>query len=381
MTTALIAQALIQKKSITPHEGGALSYLKTLLEEMGFQVTVLVFEEDGTDPVHNLYARYGAARPYLLFAGHTDVVEPGPREAWRTDPFEGVIKDDVLYGRGAVDMKGSIAAFINAVQEVMKTPFQGSLGFLITGDEEGIAINGTQKALKWMEEKGEVFDYCLVGEPTCKAQVGDTLKIGRKGSLNGVLTCEGIQGHVACPEAYKNPISALIAALREIEKGPSEPVSSYFKKTHISITSIDVGNQTVNVVPQKAVGRFNIRFSDQQTGASLKAWLEKICQEKAGAYTLECAVSGEADVLEPGHLTTVLSAAVEKVTGCIPALSTEGGTSDARFIRFYGPVIEFGLLMETMHQINECVSLKDLETLTAIYKTFIEDLLGETGKP
>lgn len=367
-----LALSLIQCPSVTPAEGGALTYLQGILEDLGFICHRLRFESEGTEPVENLFAKLGTGKPHFCFAGHTDVVPAGDHREWMNDPFQGVIQNGFLYGRGAVDMKGSIAAFVAAVARIQfeqNLPFSVSL--LITGDEEGIAVNGTRRVLDWLEEQGETIDFCLVGEPSCQQKLGDTVKIGRRGSLSTILTVKGIQGHVAYPERALNPVSRLIDMLYHLKKGPSESKSHYFERSNLEITSIDVGNLTTNVIPAQASARFNIRFSDQHTGSSLESWIHNICKNSGGEFQLEFQLSGEAEFLAPNHHTDLITQIIAQVTGVQPDLNTHGGTSDARFIRHYAPVVEFGLVGRTMHQVNECVDINDLKQLTEIYRQIL----------
>lgn len=370
-TTQDLAQQLIRYASITPDDPGILSYLEKMLTDLGFTCHLLEFSEPGYALVRNLYARYGTESPHFCFAGHTDVVAPGPLEAWRHPPFEGTIQDGHLVGRGAVDMKGAIAAFIVATKQFLeehKGQIPGSLSLLITGDEEGIAINGTRKVLDWLRQRQEPIDFCLVGEPSSQQALGDTIKIGRRGSLNTVLTVTGVQGHVAFPDRARNPIHALIDILAELKRNPPEPPSPHFAPSHLEITSIDVGNTTVNVIPHAATARFNIRFSDQQTGTRLQDWIRQTAQIPGYESTFAFQLSGEADVCPPVPMLEKMMATISDHTGRTPILSTDGGTSDARFIRHDCPaVFEFGLVGQTMHQIDERVSLKDLDQLTEIY--------------
>jgi len=359
-----LLQDLIQCPSVTPLEGGALTYLETILRELGFQCQRLVFED-----VDNLFAKRGTTEPHFCFAGHTDVVPPGNQDSWISPPFQAVIKDGYLYGRGAVDMKGAIAAFVAAIARSSSLPFSVSL--LITGDEEGIALNGTQKVLKWIESTGEKIDFCLVGEPSCQHQLGDTIKIGRRGSLNTTLTINGIQGHVAYPERASNPVSRLVDTLFHLKQGLTEEKSQYFDPSNLEITTVDVGNPTTNLIPEKASAKFNIRFNDQHSGTSLQKWIVSVCKQYAGEHDLIFQLSGEAEFLTPNRETDLIARIVHEVTGCNPDLNTHGGTSDARFIRNYAPVVEFGLVGQTMHQVNECVALQDLETLTEIYQRIL----------
>ncbi len=368
-----ITQHLIRCPSITPLAQGTLEILEKYLQKLGFNCHRLMFSNKDTPTVENLYARIGTEAPHLCFAGHVDVVPPGDREAWQADPFSGLIQEGILYGRGAVDMKGGIAAFLAATATFLNDKtFKGSISFLITADEEGIAINGTRKVLKWLEERSEKIDFCLVGEPSSLNEVGDTIKIGRRGSLNTVLTIHGTQGHVAFPEQANNPIPRLLKCLTLINEGPIEEDNPFFAATNVEITSIDVGNQTVNVIPAQATARFNIRFNDYQTGMSLQEWIQRICEAEGGQHTLQFSLSGEAEFVAPGYYTDILSTAITETAGHHPELTTAGGTSDARFIRNYAPVLEFGLVGRTMHQVNECVPCEDLITLSNIYLKFIQ---------
>jgi succinyl-diaminopimelate desuccinylase len=374
-----IARDLIRCRSVTPEEGGALDYLQEVLGQAGFAVHRATFAEPGTAPVDNLYARTGIERPNLMFAGHTDVVPPGDETAWKHPPFAGEIAADALYGRGAVDMKGGIACFVAAALDYLNAnggkPNKGSLCFLITGDEEGVAVNGTVKLLQWAAARGETFDHCIVGEPSSQEVLGDTIKVGRRGSLNGTLIVSGRQGHVAYPDRADNPIrgmAVLIAALQ----GPLDEGSEHFDPSNLEFTTVDVGNRTVNLIPGEARARFNIRYNDRHSAIALKTLIERRAQAAAGGrvrYALEWQPSN-ADVFltKPGPFTELASAAVAEVTGRKPKLSTTGGTSDARFIKDYCPVLEFGLVGQTAHQVDECAPLGELVALTAIYRRIIE---------
>jgi len=378
-----IARDLIRCRSVTPEEGGALDYLQEVLGQAGFAVRRATFAEPGTAPVDNLYARTGIERPNLMFAGHTDVVPPGDETAWKHPPFAGEIAADALYGRGAVDMKGGIACFVAAALDYLNAnggkPNKGSLSFLITGDEEGVAVNGTVKLLQWAAARGETFDHCIVGEPSSHEDLGDTIKVGRRGSLNGTLIVTGRQGHVAYPDRADNPIrgmAVLIAALQ----GPLDEGSEHFDPSNLEFTTVDVGNRTVNLIPGEARARFNIRYNDRHSAIALKTLIERRAQAAAGGrvrYALEWQPSN-ADVFltKPGPFTELASAAVAEVTGRKPKLSTTGGTSDARFIKDYCPVLEFGLVGQTAHQVDECAPLGELVALTAIYRRIIECYLA-----
>lgn len=378
-----IARDLIRCRSITPEEGGALSYLQSVLTGAGFAVHRQTFTESGTMPVENLFARIGDAAPNLAFAGHTDVVPPGNEAAWHHPPFAGHIAGDKLYGRGATDMKGGIAAFVAAALDHLAAnhgrPKRGSISLLITGDEEGIAVNGTIKLLQWVAARGEKFDHCILGEPSNLKSIGDTIKAGRRGSLNGTLVVEGRQGHVAYPDRADNPIRGLVTLIAALQ-APLDQGSELFDPSHLEFTSVDVGNQTVNLIPGEARARFNIRYNDRHTQGTLKALVEERAQA-AGAGRIRYAFewqSSNADVFvtKPGPFTELAVTAIAEVTGKKPKLSTSGGTSDARFIKDYCPVLEFGLVGATMHQVDEYAPLADLVTLTAIYRRIIEKYFG-----
>jgi succinyl-diaminopimelate desuccinylase len=377
-----IARELIRCRSVTPEDGGALSYLQELLARKGFEVHRAIFAEPGTAPVDNLYARIGNARPNLLFAGHTDVVPPGNESAWSHPPFAGELADNRLYGRGAVDMKGGIACFVAAVLDYLEANDgrpRGSISLLITGDEESIAVNGTVKLLKWAAERGESFDHCVLGEPSNVETIGDTIKAGRRGSLNGTLIVTGRQGHVAYPERAVNPIPGLVSLIAALQS-PLDDGSEHFAPSNLEFTSIDVGNTAVNLIPGEARARFNIRYNDRHSQTALKTLIERRAKAAAGGrvrYAFEWQPSNaEVFVTKPGPFTELASAAIAEITGLHPKLSTTGGTSDARFIKDYCPVLEFGLVGQTMHQVDEHVALADLTTLTAIYRRIIEKYFG-----
>lgn len=372
--TIRFAQDLIRCPSVTPQDAGALDVLSEVLESLGFTCHHLTFKGDSGPETRNLFASYGQGAPHFCFAGHTDVVPAGDSSSWKHDPFEAVIEGGMLFGRGAVDMKGGIASFAGACHDFIKSAsnFSGTISFMITGDEEGCAVNGTPKILKWLSARGVTIDFCLVGEPTSCQCLGDTIKIGRRGSLNGILTTKGAQGHVAFPEKSDNPIPRLLACAIDLNKGPKENKSSYFEPTNVELTSLDVGNMTENLIPEEATARFNIRFSDQQTSHTLKKWLRELCREKAGSHFLSLSVSGEAEMLSPGEYTDLLKKAIKKNLGQSAELSTKGATSDARFIRHYAPVLELGLVGTTMHQTNECVPIQDLLALKDLYEEILE---------
>ena len=368
-----LARRLIQAPSVTPADAGALDVLTEALETLGFVCTRFKFED-----VDNLYARLGKAAPVFCFAGHTDVVPPGDEAAWSRGPFEAEIADDVLWGRGASDMKGAIAAMVAGVARLIQNEGQpaGSIAFLITGDEEGPAVNGTKKLLQAVAEKGERFDHCLVGEPTNPHHLGDTIKVGRRGSLNGVVTVTGQQGHVAYPEKAENPIPVLIDFLNKLTDRTLDKGAPHFQPSNLEVTTIDVGNAPHNVIPAKATAKFNIRFNTAQTGDGLKQWIREeaavLEQGFFGDIDLDLTVTGDAFLTKTGPFTDLLRDAVKDHTGREPALTTGGGTSDARFIKDYCPVAEFGLVGETMHQVDERVPVSDVTGLAAIYADVLQ---------
>jgi succinyl-diaminopimelate desuccinylase len=365
-----LARALIRCPSVTPADEGALDVLQAALTELSFTCHRLPFDEPGTARVDNLYARHGDSSPNFCFAGHTDVVPVGKADGWTQDPFAATVEDGVLYGRGATDMKGAIAAFVAAVAGL--EPPAGSISLLITGDEEGPAINGTRKVLSWLEERGEVLDACLVGEPTNPERLGEMAKIGRRGSLNAILRVEGTQGHVAYPHLADNPVPRLVALLNALNSANLDDGTEHFQPSNLEITTIDVGNEATNVIPREASARFNIRFNDRHTGASLEAWLRTTLDTIDTRYDLTTDVTGTSFLTPPGTLSETIADAVAAVTDEAPALSTSGGTSDARFIKDHCAVVEFGLISRTMHKVDECVAVADLERLTEIYRGILE---------
>lgn len=367
-----LAQALIRCPSVTPEDHGALDLVERALQRLGFSCHRLTFEEDGTAPVGNLYARVGEGPPNLCFAGHTDVVPPGDLAGWRVDPFAGEVIDGVLYGRGAVDMKGAIACFIAAAARFLhRHRPAGSISCLITGDEEGPGINGTRKVLEWLLSRREKLDACLVGEPTNVEQLGDTLKVGRRGSLTGRLTVRGIQGHVAYPERADNPIPRLLAMLRALNEEPLDSGSEHFQPSQLVITSVDVGNPASNLIPAAARATFNVRFNDRYTARTLEAALRARLDASGGDYRLEAHDGAEAFLTPPGPFTDLLQALIERELSVVPELSTSGGTSDARFLKGVCPVVEFGLVGATIHQVDERVPVADLEALTRVYHALL----------
>ncbi len=364
-----IAQELIRKKSVTPVDDGAIDYLKNYLEKLGFKCTVLDFEGSGSYPVKNLYARYGDTQPNFCFAGHTDVVPVGNEKDWSVDPFAGEIRDGMLIGRGAVDMKGGVAAFVAAVEQFVKSEkFSGSVSFLITGDEEAKAINGTKKVLKWMEENGEKLDACLVGEPTNPSELGEMIKIGRRGSVTFDLEIEGVQGHVAYPHQADNPIRKLVNVLHDLNNVVLDKGNDHFQPSNLEVVNIDVGNAATNVIPARAKATFNIRFNDVHTAYEIEKIIHDVVAKSVGSkFKLIADIGAEAFITKAGKLSEALNSVIEEKFGKKAELSTTGGTSDARFIKDYCPVIEFGLNNKSAHKVDEQISVVDLENLTEIY--------------
>jgi succinyl-diaminopimelate desuccinylase len=371
-----LTRALIRCPSVTPDDGGALAVLEEQLKAAGFAAHRLRFSDAGTPHIDNLYARIGSSGPCLLFAGHTDVVPPGDAASWRFDPFSAEVADGAIWGRGAVDMKSAVAAFsAAAIDYVTANPsFDGSIGLLITGDEEGPAVNGTAKLLQWATERGEHFDHCLVGEPTSVDTLGDTLKIGRRGSLTGNLIVHGTQGHVAYPQRADNPIPHLLRLLEALIEPPLDQGTTHFDPSHLEILTVDVGNPAANVIPATARARFNVRFNDRWTPSTLQDEIGRRCAATAdgGRYDISFEpCNALAFVTDPDDFTDLVVEVIAAHTGKIAQFSTSGGTSDARFIRTVCPVIEFGLVGTTMHKIDEHVPLAELDALTAIYRKII----------
>jgi succinyl-diaminopimelate desuccinylase len=371
---AELAARLIRRPSVTPKDEGALDIVAGTLEDLGFTCHRLVFDGDGAEPIYNLYARRGEGPPNLCFAGHTDVVPAGAREAWSFDPFAAIVRDGELCGRGAADMKGAIAAFIAATQRYLdrrKAGICGSISLLITGDEEGPAVNGTRKVLEWLAKRDETLDACIVGEPTSAAVLGDMIKIGRRGSLTGRLTAHGVQGHTAYPHLADNAAHRLVAMLHALTTTELDQGSENFQPSTLQVSTVDIANPASNVIPASAKAVFNIRFNDRWTGETLKRWLAERLDRVGGNYTLDVTVSGESFLVPPGAIGERLAEAIRRVTGKTPEFSTTGGTSDARFIQACCPVAEFGLVGQTMHKVDERVALADLAALTEIYDTFL----------
>jgi succinyl-diaminopimelate desuccinylase len=373
-----LARALIQCRSVTPAEGGALTLLQSVLEPLGFVCERVVFCEPGTPDIDNLYARRGTSKPNLCFAGHTDVVPPGNLDAWSCDPFAAVVRDGVLYGRGAVDMKGAIACFVAAAaRRIAAGDDAGSLSLLITGDEEGPSINGTVKVLQWLKQRGETIDAAIVGEPSNPEAIGDEIKIGRRGSVTGELVVHGVQGHAAYPQRADNPVPKLAHFISRLMGTPIDEGTRHFEPSNCQVTVVSVPNTAANVIPAFAKATFNIRYNDIWRRPTIEDWVRLQCEAAALAtgarYDVSFSGTGDVFLTEAGPLVDTLKAAVAAVTGRTPRLSTSGGTSDARFIKDTAPVVEFGLVNSTIHQVDERVPLADLEQLTRIYERFIAD--------
>jgi succinyl-diaminopimelate desuccinylase len=382
-----IAQALIRCPSVTPADAGALGVLENLLKAHGFEVHRVTFSEPGTADIDNLYARIGKDAPHITFAGHTDVVPPGDETAWSHGAFSGEVKDGFLYGRGAVDMKGGIACSVAAVLQYLaanggkpQENGKGSISFLITGDEEDVSVNGTTKLLQWVKARGEKFDHCVLGEPSNQQELGDCIKVGRRGSQSGTLYVEGKQGHVAYPQRAANPVPDISRLIVALSDEPLDGGSAQFQPSNLEFTSVDVGNTASNVIPGQARAKFNIRFNDHFTQATLKRLVEERLAKAAGnrikAHIVWEPSNSNVFLTKPGPFTDLAVAAIEEVTGRKPDLSTTGGTSDARFIASHCPVIEFGLLGQTMHQIDERASVADIEKLTKIYRGILDRYFG-----
>ena len=375
-----LARELIRRPSVTPADAGAMDVLQAALERVGFACRRMRFGE-----IENLYARRGTARPNLCFAGHTDVVPVGDAGGWTHEPFAAAVEADVLHGRGAVDMKSAVAAFAAAASEALaEGEPAGSISLLITGDEEGIAEDGTKAVVAALAAEGEVIDHCLVGEPTSSAVLGDMIKIGRRGSVSADIAVEGVQGHVAYPQRAANPVAPLIRFLAAVQSRVLDDGHEAFQPSNLEVTTIDVGNPAGNVIPARATARLNIRFNPLHTGASLSAWLTEEAtlagEGFAGKVEIACRISGEAFLTQTGDFTRLVAGAVEAVSGAKPELSTTGGTSDARFIRALCPVVEFGLVGTTMHKVDERAPVAEIRALTAIYRRIIDDYFAAFGQ-
>ncbi|WP_439817073.1 succinyl-diaminopimelate desuccinylase [Zavarzinia sp. CC-PAN008] len=367
-----LAAALIRRPSVTPADAGALDVLERTLADLGFACHRLRFEAPGTEPIENLYAEAGQGAPHFCFAGHTDVVPTGPEAEWSEPPFAGTLRDGFLWGRGAADMKGAIAAFVAAAAErLQRGPLPGTISLLITGDEEGPAVNGTVRVLDWLEARGIRPDFCVVGEPTNPDALGDMMKVGRRGSITARIAVEGVQGHVAYPTRADNPLPRLIRLLERLNARVLDEGTEHFQPSNLEITTIDVGNPASNVIPGRATAQLNIRFNDLHSGADLQDWIAREVAQVQGA-SASFAISGESFLSPPGPYIDLVAAAVAAETGRMPERSTSGGTSDARFIRRLCPVVEFGLVGQTMHKVDERVPAADIVRLTRIYGTILD---------
>lgn len=373
-----LTKKLISFKSITPKDDGAIEHIAAILKKGGFECEILEFG----DKVKNLYAKYINGVPNLCFAGHVDVVPPGELKDWISDPFKPEIRDGMLYGRGAADMKSGIAAFIAAIVDSVagKFRFSGSISALITSAEESTEEHGTKAVLEWMKSKQKKIDFCIVGEPTSSEKLGDTIKIGRRGSATFKLICHGKQGHVAYPELADNPIYKMISILSKIKDTTFDTGNKYFQPSHCEITTIDVGNNTNNLIPSSIAAGFNIRYNNIQTLDGLYKLIDEICSSVTNDYKLSMQSSRNVFLSIPDRNTDIMLDAINKITGIDAVLSTNGGTSDAAFIKDICPVIEFGMINKTAHQVNECVSIDDIHKLTAIYKEFIKNYFYPTNK-
>ena len=374
-----LAKELIRFPSVTPVDAGVMSFLEKKLKQLGFKTKVLEFREKNSKPVKNLYARLGNKSPNFCYAGHLDVVPAGNLKDWTVNPFKPSIKKGHLIGRGANDMKSSIAAFVAAISNFIEnySDFKGSISLLVTGDEEGVAINGTKKVVKYLKKRKEKIDFCLVGEPTNPSKLGEMIKIGRRGSMNGKLTITGVQGHVAYPHRANNPSTALVQILKEIKDIKFDQGTKDFQATNLEITKININNIADNVIPGLATATFNIRFNNKHSSTSLKnkvnKVIKKISAKNKSKYKIEYSVSGEAFLTNPNKTTFMIQDIIKKITKIKPKLSTTGGTSDARFIRKIAPCLEFGLVGKTMHKVDEAVSLSDLKKLTLIYSNILKN--------
>jgi len=374
-----LAKELIKFPTVTPIDAGIMKFLEKKLKTLGFKTKILEFKEKNSKPVKNLYARLGNKGPNFCYAGHLDVVPAGNLKDWTVNPFKPTIKKGYLIGRGANDMKSSIAAFVSAVSNFVanKRKFNGSISLLITGDEEGVAINGTKKVVDYLRKKKEKIDFCLVGEPTNPNKLGEMIKIGRRGSMTGRLSIIGVQGHVAYPQRANNPSTALVQILKELKEIKFDNGTKDFQPTNLEITKINIDNSADNVIPGLANAKFNIRFNNKHTSSSIKKKIDtiikKISNRNKSKYKIDYSVSGEAFLTKPNNTTFMIRDIIKKITKIKPQLSTTGGTSDARFIRKIAPCLEFGLVGKTMHKVDEAVSLSDLKKLTLIYSNILQN--------
>jgi len=373
-----LAKELIRFPSITPRDAGAISFLSKQLKSLGFNCKILEFKDKKSKPIKNLYARLGKESPNLCYAGHTDVVPPGNIKDWTVNPFKPSIKKNHLIGRGANDMKSSIACFVSAVNKFLKKgKFNGSISFLITGDEEGFAINGTKKVVDFLKKKKEKIDFCIVGEPTNPNKLGEMIKIGRRGSLSGKIEISGVQGHVAYPHLSNNPINTLVSICKKLKQKKLDKGNKNFQPSNLEFTAINVENKAHNVIPARASAQFNIRYNNFYTADKLKRKIslvvKNICKINRCKFKIKFIANGDSFLTKPNKTIFIAKKIIKKVTKITPKFSTTGGTSDARFIRKIAPCLEFGLVNKTMHKIDECVSLTDLKKLTRIYENILQD--------
>jgi len=372
-----LAKELMRFPSITPVDAGTMNFLARKLRSLGFKCKILEFKSKNSKPVKNLYARLGKARPNFCYAGHTDVVPPGKLSDWTVNPFKPAVKKNHLIGRGANDMKASVACFVAAVSKFKSKKFKGSISLLITGDEEGIAINGTKKVVEYLKRKKEKIDFCLVGEPTNQNKLGEMMKIGRRGSITGYLTVCGIQGHVAYPHDANNPAPVITKILNQIENMKLDRGTKNFQPSNLEVVNINIENTADNVIPAEATATFNIRFNNKHSSGSLKKKLNKvfsnICKRSRCSFKISYMVSGEAFLTTPNKTTYMIQKIIKKITKVKPKLSTTGGTSDARFIRKISPCVEFGLVGKTAHKIDEMVSVSDMKKLKKIYLNILQN--------
>ncbi len=372
-----LAKELITFPSITPKDAGAINFLSKKLKSLGFKCKILEFKDKNSKPIKNLYAKFGSKQPNLCYAGHTDVVPPGNINDWTVNPFKPKIKNNHLIGRGANDMKSSIACFVSAVSKFIKKKpkLNGSISFLITGDEEGYAINGTKKVVEYLKKKNEKINFCIVGEPTNPNKLGEMIKIGRRGSMSGTIEIYGVQGHVAYPHLVNNPINTLVSVCKKLKDKKLDKGNKSFQPSNLEFTSVDVNNKAYNVIPGSVKAKFNIRFNNLHTALSLKKKInldvKKICKKNKCKFKINYTVNGESFLTRPNKTVILVKQIIKKVTRINPKFSTTGGTSDARFIRKITPCLEFGLVNKTMHKVDECVSISDLRKLTEIYKLIL----------
>ena len=378
ITELKLAKELIKFPSITPRDAGAISFLSRQLKSLGFTCKILEFKDKKSKPIKNLYARIGKKSPNLCYAGHTDVVPPGNIEDWTVNPFKPSIKKNHLIGRGANDMKSSIACFVSAVSKFLKKgDFNGSISFLITGDEEGFAINGTKKVVEYLKKRKEKIDFCIVGEPTNPNKLGEMIKIGRRGSLSGKIEISGVQGHVAYPHLSNNPINTLVSICKKLKQKKLDKGNKNFQPSNLEFTAINVNNKAHNVIPARATAQFNIRYNNFHNANSLKKKInlivKNICKSNKCNFKIQFIANGDSFLTKPERTIFMAKKIIQKVTKITPKFSTTGGTSDARFIRKIAPCLEFGLVNKTMHKVDECVSLSDLKNLTKIYHNILEE--------